>query len=265
VSQSNDRTLRFCHEVLGLERLHYGIWMPEDELTLENLKEAQVRYEDYLVEKIPKGVQRILDVGSGTGIMTRKLLDKGYDVEGLSPDQHQKEVFTENLDVPFHHYSFERFTAANTYDCLLMSESAQYVNMEKLFENARQCLKPNGYLMICDYFVLENATGMLSKSGHKYDRFMDLVEQTEFTVVSNEDITDSVTKTLDIAKDVVDRALLSVDIATEKVRRKSPRISRFVLWMFRKKIEEGKRQIELLDSAEFKKNKTYRFLLLQAP
>ncbi|MFC2170410.1 class I SAM-dependent methyltransferase [Calditrichota bacterium] len=265
MSQSNDRTLRFYHEVLGLERLHYGMWLPEDELTLGKLKEAQVRYEDFLVEKIPEGVQRILDVGSGTGIMTRRLLDKGYDVEGLSPDQHQMEVFTETLDVPFHHSSFDRFTATSTYDCLLMSESAQYVNMEKLFENARQCLKPNGYLMVCDYFVLENATGLLGKSGHNYDRFMELVEKIEFTVVSNEDITDSVTKTLDIAKDALDRVLLAVDIATEKVRRKRPRLSRYVLWMFRKKIEKGKRQIELLDSAEFKKNKTYRFLLLQAP
>ena len=37
----------------------------------------------------------------------------------------------------------------------------------------------------------------------------------------------------------------------------------FLLWLFKGKIEKLEKQTQLLDSAEFKKNKTYRFILLQ--
>ena len=63
----NDRALRFYRDVLGLERLHYGMWLPDDPLTMEALQAAQKRYEDFLIENVPEGVERILDVGCGTG------------------------------------------------------------------------------------------------------------------------------------------------------------------------------------------------------
>ena len=37
----NDRALRFYRDVLGLERLHYGMWLPDDPLTMEALQAAQ--------------------------------------------------------------------------------------------------------------------------------------------------------------------------------------------------------------------------------
>ena len=76
---SNDRALRIYNEVLGLDRLHYGMWLEEDELSYENLKKAQIRYEDYLIENIPEGVKTILDVGCGSGAVTRDIahLTKG--------------------------------------------------------------------------------------------------------------------------------------------------------------------------------------------
>ena len=56
--------LRFYSEVLGLEHLHYGIWNGEA-LTLNGLRKAQERYVDRIVELVPEGVRRILDVGCG--------------------------------------------------------------------------------------------------------------------------------------------------------------------------------------------------------
>ena len=61
MSKKNDRTLRFYHEVLGLDYLHYGIWDMEDELTIDNLKKAQQKYEDYIIESIPQDTKKILD------------------------------------------------------------------------------------------------------------------------------------------------------------------------------------------------------------
>lgn len=263
MSKSNDRALRFYNEVLGLERLHYGIWLQDDELSIEKLKKAQERYENYLIENIPDGVKSILDVGCGTGILTKKLIDLGYNVEGLSPDINQKRIFTENINAAFHHLAFEDFSETDRYDCLIMSESAQYINIEKIFENSKRALKKSGYLMICDYFVLKNASGELSKSGHDYEVFMNYIKNSDFTIVLENDITESITKTLDIGMDFVERIFKGLDIGTEKLRERHPHISRFLLWLFKGKIEKLEKQIQLLDSNEFKKNKTYRFILMQ--
>ena len=263
MSKSNDRALRFYNEVLGLERLHYGIWLQDDELSIENLKEAQKRYENYLIENIPDGVKSILDVGCGTGILTKRLIDLGYNVEGLSPDINQKRIFTENINAAFHHLAFEDFSETDQYDCIIMSESAQYINIDKIFENAKRALKEGGYLMICDYFVLKNASGVLSKSGHDYEVFINRLKNSSFNLVLENDITESVTKTLDIGMDLVERVIKGLEIGTEKIRERHPYISRFLLWLFKGKIEKLERQIQLLNSKEFKKNKTYRFILLQ--
>ena len=86
----------------------------------------------------------------------------------------------------------------------------------------------------------------------------------DFTVITEDDITESVTKTLDISKDFVERAFKGLEIGTEKVRGKHPHMSNLLFWLFKKKIEKLNKKIQLLDSNEFKKNKTYRFILLQA-
>ena len=57
--------------------------------------------------------------------------------------------------------------------------------------------------------------------------------------------------------------MLAADIGTEKIRNKHPHLSKFVLWLFRNKIDKLNKQMELIDSTAFKQNKTYRFLLLQ--
>ena len=54
MSRKNDRALRFYVEVLDLERLNYGLWLEDDELSLTNLKKAQKRYEDYYQEEFNK-------------------------------------------------------------------------------------------------------------------------------------------------------------------------------------------------------------------
>ena len=263
MSKSNDKALRIYHEVFELDRLHYGMWLPEEELSIDNLKIAQERYETYLKDNIPEGVKTILDVGCGTGIMTKTLLDSGYEVEGLSPDINQKEIFTKNLNVKFHHCTFGKFSPIKQYDCLIMSESAQYIKLSRLFRVAKEALNENCYLMVCDYFVLNEAQGIFSKSGHNYEKFLKQAKSDGFTLINEKDITDDVTKTLDIGKMGVEKLMLTLEIVTEKIRRKHPHLTRLLRWLFRKKIEKYNKQIQLLDSQQFKKNKTYRFMLFK--
>jgi SAM-dependent methyltransferase len=70
---------------LKTEHLHYGYWSGDLEVNIANLKEAQDRYSEVLLSHIPDGTGSILDVGCGTGVLSRRLLDEGYRVESVSP------------------------------------------------------------------------------------------------------------------------------------------------------------------------------------
>jgi len=205
-----------------------------------------------------------LDVGCGTGIMAKKLLNMGYDVEGLSPDENQKKYFADKLNAKFHHTKFEYFTETDQFNCLIMNESSQYIKLDKLFTNSHKALKNGGYLIICDYFVKKNAIGIQSESGHKYNAFVKQISNSGFEIIKEKDITESVVKTLEVGKDFVSRIHKTVEIYTEKIVKKHLHFTNLLLWIGKKKIRKCKKQLQLLDSQEFKKNKTHRLSLLQA-
>lgn len=262
---SNDRALRFYRDVLGLERLHYGIWNEEDELTFANLDVAQKRYEDLLIASIPEGAKRVLDVGCGTGEMCVSLKKLGYQIEGLSPDRNQKKAFAEKLDVPFHFTKFEDFEPEEeVYDCIIMSESCQYIPMDQLFAVARKALKPQGRLIVCDYFVSDQNAGILSESGHDYQTFLEESSSGGFLIADRRDITKEAAKTLDMGKLIADRMLLGLDIGTESFREKNPKTYKFVCWLFRKKIAKMQRQLPLIDAKRFSEVKKYELFLFEA-
>ncbi|MDQ8204543.1 class I SAM-dependent methyltransferase [Pelagicoccus sp. SDUM812003] len=262
---SNDRALRFYRDVLGLERLHYGIWKESDELTFDALKRAQQRYEDLLIDSIPEDCSLVLDVGCGTGEMCMNLQKRGFQVEGLSPDRNQKKMFAEKIKAPFHHTKFEEFEPEeDRYDCIIMSESAQYIPMERLFKVARKALKPGGHLIVCDYFVRDHDAGILSKSGHCYETFQKLSADQGFKVIHREDITEATAKTLEMGKEIVDRLLAGLDIFTERFRERNRLSYRFVCWLLRKKIKKAQDQLPLLDAQRFCEVKRYEFFLFQA-
>jgi len=266
MSKENDRALRFYHEVLGLERLHYGLWA-DQELTLANLKCAQQDFENNIINSIPDGVSKVLDVGCGTGIMVENLIKKDYKAEGLSPDINQKKVFEQNLgtnlQTRFHHSGFENFEATELFDCILMSESSQYIKLKQLFKVAKKSLNPKGYVIVCDYFLRNNASGPMAKSGHSYDAFLQQAKADGFTLLKQENITQATAKTLDLAKNLVERGRVGLQIATERFIEKRPRLTRFIKWLFKKKIDKMQNNIQLLDSSEFINNKVYCLLIFQ--
>ncbi len=262
MSKENDRALRFYHEVLGLERLHYGLWA-DQELTLANLKVVQEDFESNIISSIPDEVNRVLDVGCGTGIMVQSLLAKNYQAEGLSPDINQKKVFEARLSARFHHSGFEDFLAEEVFDCIIMSESSQYIKLDQLFKVSKKSLNTKGYLLVCDYFLRNNASGIMGKSGHNYDAFLSQAEAEGFSLLRQEDITQATAKTLDLAKDLVERGQIGLQIASERFVEKKPLLTRLIKWLFRKKMQKMQNDIQLLDSQQFIKNKVYSLLVFQ--
>ena len=146
---------------------------------------------------------------------------------------------------------------------LTIRSAMVYIKLGKLFKVAAESLQQKGYLLVCDYFVLDGAEGIFTRSGHPYDKFMNRAAEAGFSKRTEEDITDAVLKTLQMGQMAVDKLMLTLDIITEKARKDHPHLLRFLKWAFRKKIRKYNRQIQLLDAEQFRKYKTYRFLLFQ--
>ena len=85
---------------------------------------------------IPKDVLSIIDVGCGIGGNTKYLLEKGYELETLSPDKFQNKVIDDKFKnkIIFHRTKFEDFHTEKKYDLILESESACYIDMKKVFQ-----------------------------------------------------------------------------------------------------------------------------------
>lgn len=260
-----DRALKFYEEVLGFGYLHYGLW-EGDPLTLEGLKAAQERYAELLCSMIPQGVKSVLDVGCGTGGNALKLKERGYEVEGLSPDPYQQRKFTERTALPFHLARFQDFVPPRRYDLIFMSESCQYVPLSHLFPAIARAAAAAGHALISDNFPLAKAGSRMTLSGHTLDAFLAEAKKHGFEPTRDEDITDRVTPTLDLAREWVERYAIPVaQLAAETLQEKRPwcyRVGRFLL---RKRIAKLDEQRVLLDSAEFRRLKCYWVFLFRAP
>ena len=57
---------------LNTEHLHFGYWPDDLEVNLDNLKKAQEYHSEEIIHSIPKNVETILDVGSGSGGLAGK-------------------------------------------------------------------------------------------------------------------------------------------------------------------------------------------------
>ena len=257
--------LRFYHEIMGLDQLHYGMWQADDPFTMQGLKDAQEHYSEHLLAYMPEGVKSVLDVGAGTGATSAKLKGRGFDVEALSPDPYQQYLFQQKRDVTFHLTPFEKYSAKRSYDLVLMSESCQYIPLNLLFAKVKECAA-GGYLLIDDYFISNPDSTAMSKSGHLMQAFSDAAKESGFELMQEEDITEQAARSLDLARSwIEDYVLPSIDLVRYSFARKHPLLMRMLTWMARNKVQKFQNGLMLLDSEHFKRVKRYKILLYKVP
>lgn len=259
-----DKGLRFYHEVLGLDHLQYGLWEGEP-LTLDGLRAAQERFAATLHDWIPEGVRTVLDVGCGTGASAERLLEKGYEVEGVSPDPYQRELVEGRTGMPFHLARLQEFEPEETYDLAMFSESAQYVWLDVFFPDVRK-VAAGGHLLIADYFTV--AEGELpERSGHPLDAFLAEAERHGFELLRRENVTERVLPTLELARGFVERfALPTAGLMAELFAQDHPRLYRLGRWLGRKKINKERARLEfMIDAEAFQQARKYLFLLFRVP
>jgi SAM-dependent methyltransferase len=277
--------LRFLHDSLGLEHLHYGLWDGDDEeLSLATLRRAQDRYAQKLLDVIATlPVRDVLDVGCGFGTNARLLTGRGYRVSLLSPDPHQLARIDGEPFAAKHLARFEDFAPSpdDRCDLVLMSESSQYVgDLDRMFAVADRVLRQPGFVVIADYFT-KSARGArthpIERSGHPIAELRAKARTAGFTIEHDEDWSARVLPTLELAARAADvhvgRALRDLDAdfrakcgPTRPLRRWARRQIKYrtlllVLHWAQRKLDTDFRP--RIDPEAFRRLKEYRFLVLR--
>lgn len=158
--QHLDYELFFVTEVLKLRSLHYGYWdepPARPSLDLSQLRQAQARYTERLLEHVPQDAEHILDVGAGIGDNAQALAQRGHRVHSISPDRNHRRYFStmHEPNVTFERCRFEDFTSYREFDLLLFSESHNYIDHRVGLAQSRRYIKPGGHMLIASMFRYE--------------------------------------------------------------------------------------------------------------
>ena len=268
-----DHVLKLYAETIRSPYLHYGLWdNPEmvdvESTTLSEIRDAQERYIVLLADLIPDSVKTILDVGCGIGGNTAFLREGGFEVEALSPDSYQEELFHQKFDseITFHKTRFETFETQEKYDLILMSESAAYIRIRPGLKKAWHLLSMGGYWLVSDYFIISSDGGDSPhlKSAHSLDCYLEAAQSAGFDLFNERDTTENVMPTLDAAYHFYNRFILPVaDYASHSVTRNAPKLSKLFKLVYGKTIRRKMTQVDYLKSSEFRKYRKYMVLLFQ--
>ncbi|MHB8064934.1 MAG: class I SAM-dependent methyltransferase [Ruminiclostridium sp.] len=95
----------------------------------------------------------ISDIGSGTGILSRQLLEKGSRVFCVEPNDDMREIAEKNLS------SYNNFISVNgsaeqttlrtgSIDCITVAQAFHWFKVEKFKQECQRILKPNGKVVL---------------------------------------------------------------------------------------------------------------------
>ena len=268
-----DHVLKLYSETIRSDYLHYGFWdepnsVELESITLQEIKNAQDRYIEHLASFIPNEVNSILDVGCGIGGNAEYLINQGYVVETLSPDDFQKSTIAEkfNNQMTFHHCKFEKFQPEKQYDLILESESACYIKINKGFEKARETLRTGGYLLASDYFVhyRDDSKNPHLRSSHDMEKYLSSAKAHRFEFIREYDQTDNTMPTLDYGKYFIERFINpTIEYSVHSAKKNYPKIAALIGKLVAPKLKAKKNQLDLLDSTLFRKYRKYMIYLFQ--
>ncbi len=267
-----DWGLKFFHDVLKLDSLHLGLWEEDDPLTLGGARTAQNRYTKELISMIPGEVRNVLDAGCGTGVTAKELTAGGYHTVCLNPDRYQEDLFKAKFadTIEFHRVKFEDYTPENKktkYGLILMSESSQYMDTEKMPVNADNLLVPGGYLLIADYFRKTDTE--FYKTCKIKDKFLNRIKKAGFELIKKRNITKNVIPNLTLGKDIYfNYGLPMIEIIAGYARQEKPVLTSIVKWLFSSRLKKVNHYLhrhteEKLDEDKFMNNMEYLFLLYE--
>lgn len=264
---SYDLELHLYSKILSNNMLHYGYFedtsIASETISFKQLEDAQVKYAENIIEHIVDYENPVLDVGCGTGGLSELMHQKNLKVESLTPNKNQVAYINQNFKhLTTHNCKFEKFVTDKKYGTVINSESLQYISLDDAFENVEKIILPNGRWIIVDYFRI-NSDG-INKSGHQLEDFRKKVQESNWEIVNERDITLNVLPTLNFVYMYLDKLFFPIKhFGYEKFRFKSPK-----LFYMTRKIRESidnkiKKESASVDPKKFVKEKAYMFFVLE--
>ena len=269
-----------AQQLFKVEDLHYGFWDDNENATLSNWKKAQERHTDFLFRYIfenikDKNKSKLLDIGCGVGVTTKKLLELDYQVDGLVPykwmadyastltSEFMSESRADIYDCKFEDFPVEKLK--KKYDIAFFSESYQYVNMSESFQVLDKILNQNGIVIIFDFFKKDNIEGKSPLGGgHSMNSFYKMVKDYNYNIKVDKDVTQNVSPNLKLVNEVlVERILPFSDTFDRFMTTRSKKIYSFIKWILRKRISKMSFKYSNSRNEEnFIKFKSYRLIVL---
>ena len=269
-----------AQQLFQIEDLHYGFWDLNENKNLSSWKKAQLKHTNFLFKYINKFINdkntaKLLDVGCGIGITTKKLLDDGYNIDGLVPYKwmadYAKNLTQEHLKnnkTSIFECKFEDFTIRKKnqkYDLIFFSESYQYVNMRKSFDVIEKILSKNGKIIIFDFFKRDNINGESPLGGgHSIGLFYKLLKEYNYNIKEDIDVTENLSPNLKLVNDMIVNRLIPFSKTLDQfLYSRNKYVYKFIKWIMKKRINKMKfKYSENRNEENFIKYKTYRLIVI---
>jgi len=253
---------------VGTEELHFGYWPEALAPVWKNLPKAQEAFSDLLMQHVPTQAQSVLEVGCGTGVLARRLLDSGRSVDVVSPSSYLTRVAREALgdDARFHECRFEELETDRRFDLVLFSESFQYLEPGRGLEGAAALLKEGGHVLLCDFFKLPSDERSPIGGGRVFREFERELADSSLEVVTEIDISERVAPGLAVLQDIDQNlAKPGYEALATTLEAEHPWLLRFLRWRFARRLAKFEQRVAsgARNPAAFLRHKTYRLYLLR--
>lgn len=199
--RGDGRVFPLLVETIGLS-LHYG-WFPEGRAetpSVEALRNGQRRFVDEVLELVPRAAVTLLDVGTGTGDVAAAISTRGHAVTSISPDPDQARWARRHVGpaVELVPVRFEDFPLGRRFDCVLFSESSNYVDLDNLLVRSAELVADGGSLVIAAPFLRGRSNVFTDL--HLLDDFRRRAERSTWTIEWERDATAEVAPTLELGR-----------------------------------------------------------------
>ena len=267
IKSSEDLELMLYSKIIRNDMLHYGYFenidIEPESISINDLENAQMKYVELIIEQILHKQKNVLDVGCGMGGLSKILMDKGINVQSLTPDNNQKNhIKNKYPELIVHHMKFEDFKTKEKFGTIINSESLQYIDLDIAFDSASNIISDNGRWIITDYF--RNDNDGINKSGHLHSDFLKSIRKNGWKIVHENDMTLNSLPTLKFANTFIDRFIKPLALfSTEKLKYKQGWLFYLTGELRQSMSKKSQKELAALDPNKFIKEKKYMMYVLE--